>query len=102
MTQLIAYSSQPDGGFLQRFTLVDPIEYNSHNGSFAGYWVTLQTGYWGGNETLVKFDAYACFTGHPIPFATFRAGALQGVEATLNGKGLLTGVDVPPYSNQTF
>ncbi|MCJ1318614.1 hypothetical protein MMC15_003944 [Xylographa vitiligo] len=100
--ELIEFATYPDGGFVQRFTLAKPIEYQSGNGSFAGYWVTLEARYLTDVETTILWGAYACFTGHPLALSTFRAGALAGAEATLQQKGLLTGINVAPVSLQSF
>ncbi|MCJ1291610.1 hypothetical protein MMC34_003155 [Xylographa carneopallida] len=98
----IEFTTYPDGGFKQRFILAKPIEYQSGNGSFAGYWVTLEARYLTDVETTILWGAYACFTGHPLALSTFRAGALAGAEATLKQKGLLTGINVAPVSLQSF
>ena len=66
--QLTDLKSTPDGSFIQKFELLPslvPIEYHAGNGSFGGYWVTLESKSVFQYETLIQWSVYACETGHP-------------------------------------
>ena len=66
--QLTELKSSPSGSYIQKFEQLAsslPIEYSSGNGSFGGYWVTLEAQSVFQNETSVAWSIYACQTGHP-------------------------------------
>jgi hypothetical protein len=65
--QLLEYKVKSDGSFIQRFEQLKstiPLEYHTGNGSFSGYWVTLQAKAVFRYETVVDWSIYACETGH--------------------------------------
>ena len=69
LIQLTKQKYDSKGGFIQRFEQLGstvPVEYSAHNGSFSGYWITIQADYIFGVATSVTWSAYACTTGHPI------------------------------------
>ena len=66
--QLTDLKSEPDGSFIQKFELLPslvPIKYHAGNGSFGGYWVTLESKSVFEYETALQWSVYACETGHP-------------------------------------
>ena len=66
--QLTELKFKPDGSFIQKFELLPssvPVEYDSRNGSFSGWWVTLESKHIFQYETAIRWSVYACETGHP-------------------------------------
>ena len=63
--QLTEFHSDPSGSFIQKFKLLTPVEFNTGDGSFAGYWVTLASESIFKYETAIVWSVYACTTGHP-------------------------------------
>jgi hypothetical protein len=56
-----------DGSFIEKFEQLPstvPVEYSSGNGSFSGYWVTLESQSIFQYETAIRWSIYACETGH--------------------------------------
>ena len=63
--QLTKFQSDPSGSFIQKFELVGPVEFTAGNGSFGGYWITLESEAVFQYETAIVWSAYGCSTGHP-------------------------------------
>jgi hypothetical protein len=56
-----------DSSFIEKFEQLPstvPVEYSSGNGSFSGYWVTLESQSIFQYETAIRWSIYACETGH--------------------------------------
>ncbi|PSR84011.1 hypothetical protein BD289DRAFT_434888 [Coniella lustricola] len=103
--KLIEYEIESDGSFIQRFEQLSstiPLKYHTGNGSFSGYWVTLQGKYIFEAETLVVWSIYACETGHARNFALFHEGALKNATSILQAQNKLKGITVGPVSAQNF
>jgi len=65
--QLTTLRSTPDGSYVEKFEQLPstvPVEYHSGNGSFGGYWVTLESKSIFQYETAFRWSIYACETGH--------------------------------------
>ena len=92
-----------DGSYRARFALFNPpIEYPTGNGSYSGYWITFDAEYVAQYETALKWQNYACFTGHPIDYASAHASALKGLLATMGKAGLVKGNTTGPYAVQDW
>jgi len=103
--KLIEYKVKPDGSFVQRFEQLEstiPLEYHTNNGSFSGYWITLEATAIFKYETLISWHNYACETGHARNFARFHEGALNNATSILTAAGKVLGVTSGPYSAQNF
>jgi hypothetical protein len=100
---LDSFQANSDGSYIARFSQFNtPIEYDSGNGSFSGYWITFDAEYAAKYETTLKWSVYACFTGHPFNFAEGHTYALNGLLATMGAAGLVKGNTTGPYSVQNF
>ena len=65
--QLTEYIPTYGGGFFWHFQQYSvPTEFKTNNGSFGGYWVTINSEYAGKYETSVQWTINSCFTGSPI------------------------------------
>lgn len=65
--QLTTYKTNSTGSFTQAFEQLPstvPVEYPAGNGSFSGYWVTLESTAIFEYETAIRWSIYACETGH--------------------------------------
>ncbi|PQE23433.1 hypothetical protein CJF30_00010515 [Rutstroemia sp. NJR-2017a BBW] len=95
----------PRGGFIEKFEQLAstvPVPYTSGNGSFSGYWVTLESTYIFQNETAIRWSIYACETGHARNFAVFHENALKNATTVLAAQGKIKGTNIGPYSYQNF
>ncbi|TEY59439.1 hypothetical protein BOTCAL_0192g00020 [Botryotinia calthae] len=93
------------GGFIEKFEQLAstvPVAYNSGNGSFSGYWVTLESTYIFKHETAIRWSIYACETGNARNFAVFHENALKNVSSVLTAQGKIKGINLQPYSVQNF
>ncbi|KAI0876194.1 hypothetical protein GGS24DRAFT_514340 [Hypoxylon argillaceum] len=102
---LYEYEVKHDGSFVQSFEQLPstvPVEYHSNNGSFSGYWVTLEGTRIFEYETLIRWSVYACETGHVQDFAAFHEGALNNASSILSAQGKIKGINVDPVSAQAF
>ncbi|PQE29387.1 hypothetical protein CJF32_00003137 [Rutstroemia sp. NJR-2017a WRK4] len=93
------------GGFIEKFEQLAstvPVPYKSGNGSFSGYWVTLESTYIFKNETAIRWSIYACETGHARNFAVFHENALKNATTVLAAQGKIKGTNIGPYSYQNF
>ncbi|KAK8909190.1 hypothetical protein QC760_001921 [Botrytis cinerea] len=93
------------GGFIEKFEQLSstiPVAYNSGNGSFSGYWVTLESTYIFKHETAIRWSIYACETGHARNFAVFHENALKNMSSVLTAQGKIKGINLQPYSVQNF
>lgn len=96
---------KPDGSFIQKFELLAstiPIEYHSGNGSFGGYWVTIESKSIFKYETAFRWSVYACETVHALNYAKFFQNALHTVTSVLQPEGKIVGTSVAPFSIQDF
>lgn len=69
--QLTKFKSNPNGSFIEKFELLNPVQFTTHNGSFGGYWITLASEAIFQYETAIVWSAYACSTGHPQRMCTY-------------------------------
>ncbi|KAI3318442.1 hypothetical protein HD806DRAFT_549272 [Xylariaceae sp. AK1471] len=102
---LYEYDVKRDGSFVQSFQQLPstvPVEYHTNNGSFSGYWVTLEGTRIFEYETLIRWSIYACETGHARNFAVFHEGALNNVTNILTSQGKIKGINIDPVSAQAF
>ncbi|KAI8627434.1 hypothetical protein F5Y19DRAFT_465895 [Xylariaceae sp. FL1651] len=101
MSQLLTSRSVlPDGSFTQDYQqLQGRIPYLSGNGSFSGFWGTIQGTRIFANETLVRFSNYACQTGHvQADFAAAHESALANATRILAAAGKIYGISADPIS----
>ena len=74
--QLTELRSYPSGSFIEKFEQLPstvPVEYSSGNGSFSGYWVTLDSKSIFEYETAIVWSIYACSTGNPMGMCIYPA-----------------------------
>ncbi|KAL2046767.1 hypothetical protein ABVK25_011555 [Lepraria finkii] len=103
--KLTELGSNPSGSFIEKFEQLPstvPVEYISGNGSFSGYWVTLESKFIFQYETAIVWSIYACSTGHPRDFASFHESALANATSVLQREGKVLGLNVKPFSIQAF
>ena len=85
--QLTFFHTDPSGSFKWKFEQAPfnvPVEYRTGNGSFSGYWATMETQRVFQNETSIVWTAYLCATGHPL--------SKQTKKCTERKKGVLTSI----------
>jgi hypothetical protein len=76
LNQLTKLRIDPDGSFIQKFEQLSstvPVEYRTGNGSFAGYWITIEAEAIFQYETAVVWSNYGCETGYPRSKCIFPA-----------------------------
>lgn len=103
--ELTQLTSTPNGSFTMKFQMLPstiPLEFASKNGSFAGYWVTLDSDSVFQHETSLVWSVYACSTGHPEDFAAFHESSLANATSILQAEGKVLGSSVKPFSIQAF
>ena len=101
--QLDSFQSLDDGSYLARFSQYNvPVEYPSGNGSYSGYWITFDAEYAAEYETNLKWEIYACFTGHPFDFAESHSSDLNNLLATMQKAGLVKGNITEIYTVQAW
>ncbi|KAF7907034.1 uncharacterized protein EAF01_004621 [Botrytis porri] len=104
-TKLTDLKIDSRGGFVEKFEQLAstvPVAYYSGNGSFSGYWVTLESTYIFKYETAIRWSIYACETGHTRNFAVFHENALKNVSSVLTAQGKIKGINLQPYSVENF
>ncbi|CAD6589383.1 MAG: hypothetical protein ASARMPRED_004020 [Alectoria sarmentosa] len=107
-TDVMALTSDcpPSGSFIQKYELLGPVEYPTGNGSFSGYWNTIEAESIFKYETAMVWSVYACSTGHPTnvfaDYALFHEGALANATSVLQAEGKVKGSNVKPFSIQAF
>lgn len=100
---MIEFDTKSDGSFIQRLQQFNvPVDYSSSNGSFAGFWATLESDYASQYETAIKWRVNACFTGRPLNFTAFTTGALANAISTFKAQGKLQGDTIGPYAVGSF
>ncbi|KAI1075198.1 hypothetical protein F5B20DRAFT_561053 [Whalleya microplaca] len=102
---LTEYHVDIDGSFLQKFEQLPstvPVKYKSGNGSFSGYWVSIEGTSIFQNETRITWSDYACDTGRVRDFAAFHESAINNATNVLKTQGKIMGTNIVPYSIQSF
>ncbi|KAL8785989.1 MAG: hypothetical protein Q9195_008400, partial [Heterodermia aff. obscurata] len=91
--KLDSFQTLQDGSYIMRFSLFNvPVAYKKgKEGSFAGYWVTLDAQWAGKWETVVRWDVSACLTGTPFDFAKLHVDALDNLLKAMDKAGLVKG-----------
>ncbi|MCJ1366362.1 hypothetical protein MMC16_005490 [Acarospora aff. strigata] len=102
LERLYEIKEKRDGSFLHKYDQKNNpvIFYPQHgNGSFAGYWDTLDVKYVDDCKTDVLWNIYACFTnGKSEMFSGFHESALNNITAILKTQGKLRSNGTAPWS----
>ncbi|MCJ1312672.1 hypothetical protein MMC25_006348 [Agyrium rufum] len=101
--KLDSFQSRPDGSYVARISQgTIPIEYDTGNGSFSGYWITFDAQAVAPRETWLDWSIYACFTGTPFDFGEQHNYVLSNLLASMKKAGLVKGNTTGPYYVQSF